>query len=297
MNPIANYTLVDVGAGTTILGNGQTTDNRLWRGIQHTVVDPNTQGGLGVARTSILQDSEGLAIGMFTVQNRSAATVIFGIGGRIANNLWKAGQWVDATNTYTDDTIDAQDAGATDFALETTTVNDGMVILSQVPFNAISIDVGTTSVHAGGVTRVARHSNAAGIGWTDLTTADMFLFTANNIAYTSGTASHIIFAMPPIGIAWGKTTDAGAGGIGTGIPGGYYALNVRATDAAETTAGVADTIGIYNLAFLQEGVADNAFVSWDGGGAEIWIPGADGLVAMFGTANSGNRVTALVRSR
>jgi len=296
MNPIANYTLVDVSAGATILGNGQTTDNRIWRGIQHTVVDPNTQGDSGrVARTSILQDSEGLAIGMFTAQNRSAATVIFGIGGRIANNLWKAGQWVDATTTYTDDTTDAQDAGATDFALETTTVNDGIVILSQVPFNAISIDVGTTSVHAGGVTRVARHSDAAGTGWTNLTTADMLLFTSAAIAYTSGTPSHTIFAMPPPGLVWGKTTDSGA--IGTGIPGGYYALNIRATDAAETTAGVADTIGIYNLAFLQEGVTDNSFVSWDGGGAEIWIPGADGLVAMFGTANSGNRVTALVRSR
>jgi len=260
------------------------------------VVDPNTQGGTGVGRTSIVQDGEGFALGMFSAQNRSAATVIFGIGGRVANNNWRAGQWVEATTTYTDDTVDAQDAGATDFPLETTTIDDGMVILSKVPFNAISIDVGTTSAHAGGVVRQLRHSNAAGTGWSAVyTTADLFLFSAGSAAYTSGTESLIIFPTPAPDILWGKTTDSGA--IGTGIPGGFYAVNIRATDAAETTAGVADTIGIYNLAFLQEGLADNAFVSWDGAGTEIFFPGCDGLVAMFGTANIGNRVTALVRPR
>jgi len=236
-------------------------------------------------------DTEGFGLGYFTAQNRSGGTVVFGIGGRIANNLWRAGQWVDGTATYTDDATDAQDAGATDFPLETTTVNDGFIVLSRVPFNCISIDVGTTSVHAGGVARVARHSNAAGTGWTDLTTADMFISTSAAAAYTAGTESLWVFAKPVPDLVWGRTS-----GIAS-IPDGYYAINVRATDAAETTAGVADTIGVYDLGFLIENVTDNSNVTWDGAGNEMWFPGTDGLVAMFGTANSGNRVTALVRSR
>jgi len=290
VNPIACYTRVDGSAGATILGNGQTTDNRLWRGPRHTVVDPNTQGQQ--AKTSIVMDSEGFGLGYFTAQNRSGGTVIFGIGGRLANNLWRAGQWVDATPLYTDDTTDAQDVGGTDFPLETTTIDDGMVILSRVPFNAISIDVGTTSVHAGGVVRVARHSNAAGTGWTNLTTADMFVFSASAAAYTAGTESLIIFAKPTPDIVWGRTS-----GMAGSVPDGYYAINVRATDAAETTAGVADTLGVYDLGFLIENVTDNSNVTWDGAGNEMFFPGSDGLVAMFGTGNSGNRVTALVRPR
>ena len=97
--------------------------------------------------------------------------------------------------------------------------------------------------------------------------------------------------MPPIGLAWGKSNGL------TGIPDGHYALNIRATDAAETTAGVADTIGIYRLGWLQEGVTDNSFVTWDGAGTEAFFPGCDGLVALFGTASAGNRITALVRPR
>lgn len=296
MNPIASYDFVETHAKATILGNGQTTDKRIWITPGHTVVNPGAvAAGAPAQPTSITQRSEGFAIGYFNVQNRSAATVIFGIGGRVANNLWRAGQWVDAAATpYTDDTDDAQDQGATDFALETTTINDGYVIASMVPFNAISIDVGTSSVHAGGVIRSPRFSNAAGDGWnTAITSADAFVFSASTAAYTSGTESLLIFNMPTPDLTWGRIQASGL----SGIPGGYYAMNVRATDAAETTAGVADTIGVYRLGWLQEGLTDNSLIEWDGGGTEAFFPGCDGLVAMFGTASEGNRVTALVRAR
>lgn len=234
----------------------------------------------------------GIRLGMASLHNRSGGVAVVGIGGRIPGMFWKAGQWVDATTTYTDDTDDAQDVGTADFPLETTTNNDGYVILSRLPFNAISIDVGTASVDAVSVARALRYN----IGDTWQTApANLFLQdnAATNYAATTTTATESVIVWGPW-VDWTQTlTD---GGLGTNIPKGYYAINVRATDAPGTTAGVADALSIYRLYFLTEALADNGVYEASPVGEHKLPPECDALVAFFSVANAGNRVLCQVRS-
>ena len=86
------------------------------------------------------------------LQNRGASSTAVALVGFLPDAYWQAGQWVDSTTTYTDDTTDAQDAGTDDFPLETTTVSDGFILGASLPFGAISVDVttagnGTTPTH------------------------------------------------------------------------------------------------------------------------------------------------------
>lgn len=280
MNPIATYeSIIDVAQPTILQGDGnaQTNTNILW-----------TPPANRIATGSTLRRIEGMALGYFSLLNRSGGAAYVGIGVRIPNHLWKAGQWVNATTTFTDDTTDAQDTGATDFALETTTANDGFMISSTVQFNAILLDIGTASNLAGAPdpVRAARYSNSAGTGWSALTT---IVHTAASVEYSTSTETVI---------AWDVPTDWGVhvSGLGTGTPVGEYLINVRATTAPDTTAGVANSISIYRLYFL-ESIANNATKEVNFSPAEAWMPNGDGLVAFFSTANSSNRVTALVRSR
>ena len=225
---------------------------------------------------------QGVGLGGFELFNSSGGTITVAIGVRIPNILWKAGQWDDdATTPYTDDTTDAQDAGANDFALETTTNNDGIVIHSDVPFNLVSYDVGTAGDAA---TRAARYSNTAGTGWTNVGTnilLDTFESTGERIHF---------FHTPP---DWGRITGTGL----SGIPSNRYALNLRATTAPAATVALADSLSVYRMYFINEALANNASYSWWPGGTEgAMIPG-DALVAYFGTADNLNAVTALVRPR
>ena len=233
---------------------------------------------------------EGLNIASFEIQNRSGSTVSTGIGGKLPNRLWIAGQWVDADATpYTDDTTDAQDTGAGDFVLETLTNSDGFVIASLEPFNAVSLDIGTAS--DGGVVRALRYTNSTGDGWINLTNPFIHDGASTTLAVTGTTIANeslIVFDVPT---DWGQVATGGL----SGIPAGYYALNVRAT-TAPTTAAIADSLAICRLYFLQEGVTDNTTVFRDYAGKVRRMPFCTGLVALFGTADPQNHVTAEVES-
>lgn len=253
----------------------------------------------GGSPTESTTPTPGLELGYFSIQNRSGSAGVHGIGVRIPNTLWQAGQWTDASTTYTDDTADAQSTATADFPLETTTNNDGFVIVSSIPFNAISIDVATAS-GAGTATRAIRFSNRAGTGWRT-PAANLFIHTgaaqvgaSTGYIVTATTAANealIVFDVPE---DWGTTTSAA---VGTGVPQGMYALNVQAT-AAPTTAGAADSISIYRLYWLTEALADNGTFELTLGamGAQL-APEGDALVPLFETANDFNRVMALVRPR
>lgn len=275
MNPIACYESIIDEATPVILqgdGNSQTNTNLLW-------VPPAGSRSAGTQRI------EGCALGYYSLLNRSGGAAYVGIGVRIPNHYWTAGQWVDATTTYTDDIVDAQDVGTSDFALETTTVNDGFTIASRVQFNAVLIDIGTASIDAVSVARAARYSDSAGTAYAALTT---ILHTAAAVNYST-TAETVI--------AWDVPTDWGVSvsGLGTGIPVGQYIINVRATDAP-TTAGIANSLSLYRIYFL-ESIANNATKEANFSPSEAWLPNGDGLVAFFSVANSANRVTTLVRPR
>ena len=222
-----------------------------------------------------------LAITQFGLQQRAAAAdLTVGIGFRLRNDQWKAGQWTEVGSVFTDDTVDAQDIGASDFALETTTANDGFVILSAVPFNWVSVNVGTAGIGAGTVGAV-RYSNAVGSGWVTLGTNQTF-DASDNFTRTAGVnfaAGENVFAWhPPLN--WGKTRGL------TGISDGWYALNVRAT-TAPTTAALATALEIGTLVAVGNVDDDGTFGQEQ---AYHWEPFGDAIVAYFSTLNIGHSV-------
>ena len=163
----------------------------------------------------------------------------------------------------------------------------------RVPFNAISIHVGTASVNTTTTTRALFVTNAAGSTFSTAVT-NPFVLTgaAAELAATAATIANealVVFAPPA---DWGKVQ---AGGY-VGVPEGFYAVNVRATLAPTTTAAVANAISIYWLALLTENILDNGTMEWESSATSLFFPEGDGLVALFDTANPQNRVTALVRA-
>lgn len=278
--PIVQYEAFDVGYPYVIRGTNQQTDVGL-------IFQPPTYKAYGAGAVAAQTFSAGgIRIGGASLHNRGGGAAPVGIGVRIPNMYWKAGQWTDATTTYVDDTTDAQDAGSDDFALETTTNNDGFVILSRIKFNAISFDV-TTASSGGTPARAVRFATAAGTGWQS---AESNLFVHNVSSGNYATGENVIVWSPPVD--WGLSSS-----LATDLPNGYYAVNVRATTAPSSTAGLARAIELFRIYFPTEGLADNGVYEAFFGSSEFTMPPeGDGLVALFGTANDQNRVTGLVRS-
>ena len=276
MNPISCFeSLIDVASPNIIQGDGnaQTQTALLW------------SAPLGRA-SGTQQRVEGVAVGFYSLLNRSGGAAYVGLGVRIPNHYWIAGQWDDSGGpSYISDTADAQDRDADDFALETLTINDGFVVASRVSFNAILIDVTTASALAvGDPVRAARYSDSAGTGWSALTT---ILHTAAAVEYSTSAETVIAWDVPT---DWGLTTGL------VEIPNGYYAVNVRATTTPDTTAGLANSLSLYRFYFL-ESIANNATKEMNFSPAEAWMPYGDAVSSFFSTANASNRVTALLRPR
>lgn len=230
---------------------------------------------------------EGCAIRRYDLHNRSGGAASVGIGFRLANRYWRAGQFT-AAGVFTDDTEDAQDLGANDFILGADAANDGFLILSEIPLSWVSINVGTAEVDAAGadLDHAVSYSNAAGTGWTALganaTLTDQF--TTTNAVWGAGALEFV--CLPPAD--WGKVT-----GISS-VPNGYYALRVMAAStAAGDTAALATAIEVGTLRAI-EAVADNALSSADE--LEWQEHLADAVVAYFSTANAGNYVMVEVTS-
>lgn len=218
------------------------------------------------------------------LQNRSESDAVVAIGVRLNTGIWKAGQWVHATTTLTDDTTDFQDAGATDAALETTTNGDGLLVSSGVLFNALSINVSTASV--GTPARVIEYSTGTS-SWTALSNALSFDGASNNYA----TGENVIVFVPPTD--WARM----ASGHGTNVTVGHYGLRVRAT-TAPSTAGVAASISVHRLYFPIEVLSDNNVYEIPLGSMYATLePNGDALVAYFSVTNPQNLVSAVVRAR
>lgn len=241
----------------------------------------------GVISAAVDLPIEGMIVRRGTLQQRGALGSV-GIGFRWANRTWIAGQWTDAAGTpFADDTADAQDGpGATaDFQLTTTTINDGFVIASTRPFDWVSIRVVTAEAIGVGVTHAVRYTNFAGSGWTAVDANSVYLdeFTGA-IAYPAGELNFVWQAPSD----WGRTQASGL----SGIPGGYYALNIRATDAPDTTGGVASVIEVGTMPIITEDLAAlGVYEQEQATTSDQW---ADALVAFFETADGGNSVYAEV---
>lgn len=296
MNPISVYDTFDRAYPWIIRGTNQQTD--LYLLAQPPATSQASRGGLPTRTT---ERQNGLRLGGISLHNRSGGVCAVGIGVRIQNHLWKAGQWVDSTTTYTDDTTDAQDAGTSDFPIETTTDSTGFVILSRVPINGISINVGTASVDATDPARSLTYSTgAAGHTWSSALTN---LFSSTGAAAEMATGENAwVWALP---VDHMPTTIDDT--LGTGIPKGYYAVRIMATTAPDTTAAVATTIEVYRFFHLTEALADNGVYEAFYGTSELKLSSynsaegtsieyGDAVVAYFSVLNVQNRVTGFVRT-
>lgn len=215
--------------------------------------------------------------------NRSGGAADFGIGVRLARGAWKAGQWVHGTTTFTDDTTDFQNTTVDDAPIETTTNNDGMVVLAVCPFNVIAFAGGVAQ--AGSPTRTLEYSLAGGT-WTSLSGA--WLFSTN----FTGTGTEMVawFNAPS---NWGLTEA----GHGTGVPVGYYGLRMRAT-TAPSTAAVVKSISVHRIYGSVKALANNttAEVRFDGIYAPLEANG-DALTLVQSSPNAASSTMALFRCR
>lgn len=230
--------------------------------------------------------NQGAALKWVELHNRSNAVAVVGVVGHIPDALWIAGQWVNGTTTFTDDTTDAQDSGGDDFALSTLTNNDGHIIGAEIPFNVVSYDVSTAE--NAGTWEIAYWNGAA---WTVL--ANPFLPAALNAVFQATVETVIAFPLP---------SDWARGGSGTGVSATKYNLRLRATTAPGATVGLAKRIHIGRAVLLQEAVADNGVKTFAPGDARSSIvipPQCDGLtmlVAGTGT-HAGAQLEALIDLR
>ena len=243
--------------------------------------------------TAIAEDIRevGLVLRRFELHNRDAASANVGIGFRWANRYWAAGQWVDATTTFTDDTADAQDLplATADFPLETTTASDGFIVHSDRQFSWVSVRVVTASIDAVSVAHAASYSNFAGSGWTDFGTEAEVQYEAAaqrllaDTIFGANEERCFVFSPP---VDWGQTQASGL----NGVPGGRYALRVRATDAP-TTAAVASVMEVGTMVAVESLAAGGTYgPDWN----TYRDPYAEALVAFFSLADAGNRIYAEV---
>jgi len=245
------------------------------------IIQVNSHTGLSVgpqvAPTVTRQFQKGLCISAFRINNRSAAAGVLGIGYCWDNILWNWGTWVNATNTFTDDTADAQSSAAGDITLFNAVgeaATDGWMIFSTRPFSWISIDVSQASV--GATTFAVAYTNAAGTAWTTLI-ANQPLVDQMTIAASVVPIGEQIFCWnPPTN--WGKITNI------TGLTrfNGMYGFRVTIDAATITTSALATAIEIGSMYYSAEAIADNAsgsednisFVDYDAIGVVALIPAA-----------------------
>lgn len=232
-----------------------------WLGIPRTAVDvlPVTAGLLvgqvpvedvGLSGTSYPKSR--LRLSNYLLHNRSGGVITCGLVGMYPDKSWVAGSWTHATTTFADDTTDAQDVGAGDFAIFTTTDNDGFVVGCRYPFNVISVDQSTASNGAPTVDYaywgVPLNGSATTSDWRTIT---------NGVApsYSAAAAERLIVTTQPLSLM--RLTATGS--TFTGAPLGYYFIRVRGTTAPVTTGGTAARLYVGTILHeFMEAVADNA---------------------------------------
>lgn len=221
------------------------------------------------------------AISEASIHNRSASEANCAVAVRLPVDLWTAGQWDDGTTTYTDDTTDAQDADANDFALMTTTNDDGFAIFCQVPFNVVSVIVGTAANNA--PVQVLEYTQAGGT-WGTITNA----FVPPDF---SATGERLIwFANPQ---DWAVSES----GHGTGVPVGQWGVRVTTSTAPDTTAGLASLLVLGYALYPTEAIADNKVALVTNEGETPLLPQGDALCAVISVTNNQNRADMKYRMR
>ncbi len=212
-------------------------------------------GTLAVASGSVpaaagfLTGKHGTRIVSGRLQNRSANPGPVALVGLLKDTIWQAGQWVDATTTYNDDTPDAQSAGADDFALESATSNDGFIVSADVPFGAVSL-VTTTAGAAAADAHTAEFWNPQAAQWTGVAAAGLLIDIARATSW--GVGENLILFDPP--------SNWGVGGSGTNVPQNRYNLRVRRQPTTPSASALASRIYVGEVFWSEDAVPVNGAI-------------------------------------
>jgi hypothetical protein len=209
--------------------------------------------------------------------NRGSGASAVALVGLLADDQWKAGQWTHATTLYADDTTDAQDAGTNDFALETTTVDDGFVVQALAPFGAVSLDI-TTAGSGTSPTHVIEYWN--GTAWIAIAAVGTLIDVTRAADWATG--EKVVLFDPPTD--WAK-----GGGANEGIDTDKYAIRVRRTNATQATAALARRLYVGVVFAAQDAVAADAEMVRQFSGLDVPLSVA-GVSAVFATKDEGNAV-------
>lgn len=234
------------------------------------------------------------------MQNRSASTLTVGAGVRIHSAAWVAGDFLWSTNTFNDDTTDAQDAGASDFLMErsvasgTAAASSGFMVGCRHKFNCISINVTQASVGgAPSPVRIFRYSTSAASpsNWVQLPNAHLYVPPTSSGQWAVG--EQLVWW--PMQNDWDQSPSDGYHAAGASA--GYYWVQILSTTAASAAAS-AGTISVADLPFTIESLADNALYEPTLGGMYVPMnPAGDAFVTAWSAASAGNTVVAMLRAR
>jgi hypothetical protein len=232
-------------------------------------------------KTTAIYWREGVWLRSWDLHNRSGGAANVGIGGRLNNRWWIAGRLSADGATYTDTTANTQSSTLTTTLGVDGADQTGFVILSRMPFDWVSAYVTTAETNAGGGT-VVDHTVQYSVGstWQTLAANQSYTddFTTTNAVWSAGVHNFV----------WQRPYDWKLTAGNSGTPDGYYGLRFTAADReAGDVAAIITGLEIGPMISV-EGVPDNGI--WGDDVIDFWMPGVDGVVAYFSTANAGNRV-------
>lgn len=207
------------------------------------------------------------------IGNSSGGDASCGWGIELLSAEWKAGQWDNSEDpAYVDDTTDAQDSGTDDFALTTTTNNDGYVVQAREPFNIVGIDVSTAE--AGSPTY--EYTFWDGSAWTTLPTLAVPDYTGTGVEF-------LTFLKPN---TWAALASGDTPVDTEGLTAGYYAIRCRAT-TAPSTAPLATDLWVVKLLDYVETVGDGNSIVKEYRSGKAILAGRN-IVPYCSTANAAN---------
>lgn len=217
--------------------------------------------------------AESLFLKEVQVGNGSGADASVAFGYKLPVAKWKAGQWDDSESvSYIDDTTHAQDATANNFALTTTTNNDGFVIQSSEKFNIVGLTVGT--IQAG--SPVFEYTYWNGSAWSTLA-------TLSSPDFTAAADTYLVFNEP---VDWAALSSADTPVATDGLTANYFAIRVRAT-TAPSTAPIANIAWVIKLLDYIKTIP-NGYAAVRTSVEGIKVPPGHAIVPYCSTASSAN---------
>lgn len=219
------------------------------------------------------------------LQNRNTGTLNAALVGLLPDAMWHLGTLAAADGAYTDDTTDAQDAGAGDVPLEAKTgnANSGFMIGASMPWGAASLNVGTAGI---GSSQEHTYKYWDGASWATLTPVLIAGPTAAGELWASG--ENVLLFDPPVDWAVGGTPTAT-------VPQTEYNVQVVMTVDGSTDALLTRAfVGVVLFSSKTIAAAPGSYSV--GPGSEIELPGyIVGVNGAFSTITIPNKVTLIGR--